>query len=104
MSDLRAVYCWSDPDFGGGLEGFGDPVEESLGVALMDRRRGEESDFPVAVLSVVPEKELSAAVEGVVVARESAWEGGAVIECLDVVFREDSPVLTYGGSLLTSCL
>ena len=59
-----------------------------VGVALVDRGRGQQAQAPVVMLVVLPMKELRAEVQAVFVAGEAVRELGPVLQCLELALRE----------------
>ena len=85
-------WCSSDEAFRGALVGG---VEDALaacrerrGVAVMDARRGHQRDPGVVVVVVVPGEECAAEDAGVVERCEARRERRAVLQGLEVRFRE----------------
>ena len=65
----------------------------------VDGGGGQQSNSPMAVLFVVPVKEAAAEVEAVVIADESVWEVGPVLEGLELAFGEGVVVADVGSAV-----
>ena len=68
-------------------------------MACVDDGGGQQSNSPMAVLFVVPVKEAAAEVEAVVIADESVWEVGPVLEGLELAFGEGVVVADVGSAV-----